>query len=158
MLTDTAGLLLHVPLPGVSSPAWQGFVRALTVQGVGAVSDSGGFGCFDLRPRRLADLGIMSGIHAARTPSGRQVGTGAWVAPWTAGRFLGSLVAQYSALVRSLRLYDEAMRAGTLERPAGCSRAGALAILHRGGVSALRSFPNLFSDTRALYERAQGAF
>jgi hypothetical protein len=61
-------------------------------------------------------------------------------------------------LARSLGLYHELLRAGDIARPAGVSLAGALAILHRGGRGALRKWPDVFSDTRALFEAAQGAF
>ncbi len=146
------------PLVGVSDAAWKRFVDALDVQAIKAVSPSEGLGAYDLRPRRLVELGYARRLHRTRTPAGRQVYTCEFVPPWTRDRFLGDAMAQYAALCRSMVLYAQDLASGKLVRPEGLSLAGALAILHRGGRGALADWPALFDDTRALYEAAQGAF
>lgn len=143
---------LRSPLPGVSPEAWGRLVAALEVQGVGAISERGGYGCFDLRPQRLVDLGILT---ATRRPGGRPAY--AFAAPHSQEQFLRDPRAQLAALARSLLSYHEDLTTGRRARPAGVSLAGALALLHCGP-GALRAYPALFPHTRELFERAQGAF
>jgi len=146
------------PLEGVSSDAWSHFVAALEVQAVDAVSDSGGLGSYDIRPRRLVELGYAVGLDSKRTPAGRQIRVCNFVLPWTQKRFLEEPVAQYVALSKSISLYHRAIVSGELKVPEGVSVAGALVILQRGGTGALKAWPNLFDNTRALFKAAQGAF
>lgn len=151
---------LRSPIEGVADGEWRALVAALTVQRIGAVSESGGLGCFDLRPRRLAELGIMdrASLRCERALSGRHRQDGDFVPPTTRERFLSSLEDQYATLLASLRDHLAAIERGELSLPDGVSRSGALAILHRGGKRALAAYPDLLSDTRALFERAQGCF
>ena len=146
------------PLEGVTRDAWQRFVAALEVQGVGDVSESGGLGAYDIRPRRLVELGYAVDLRSIRTVAGRQVYECDFALPWTKTRFLSDSVAQYTVLAKSIRLYYDAVRRGELSKPENCSMAGTLAILHRGGRGALKGWPDLFEDTRALYQAARGAF
>ena len=162
---------LRSPLPGISVPAWQRFVAALELEErpgqvpqprrIDAISARGGFGSYDLSPRRLQELGYVTALvrhgGAARHRK-RHLYTCTFVAPWTARRFLADAGAQLEALSRSMAGYLQDLEAGRLVRPAGCSLAGALAILHCGGRGALAKYPALFPHTRAVYERAQGAF
>jgi hypothetical protein len=150
--------LARSPIPGVSDGAWARFVHALEVQPIRAVSESGGCGAYDLRPRRLVELGYAEDLRLERTQGGRQVYACRFKAPWTQDRFLADPVAQAAALRRSMVLYHEDLQGGAIRRPDGVSLAGALAILHRGGRGALEAWPDLFHHTRALYEAAQGAF
>lgn len=148
---------LPSPLLSVSALAWERFAAALEVQPPRAISASGGFGAFDLRPRRLVELGYAQSAPPVRKGR-RLIQVCTFLAPWTEQRFLRSTLAQVRALGLSMKLYQEDLTAGTLQRPANLSLAGALAILHRGGRGALAGWPMLFDDTRALYERAKGAF
>lgn len=150
---------LTSPLPGVSAEAWARFYHALDVQPIDAVSASGGLGSYDLRPRRLVELGLGCRLRSRRTaPGGARVYVCDFVPPLSQRAFLHNPVTQYQVLVRSMVGYHQKLQSGELVRPDGVSLAGALAILHRGGRGALARFPDLFPDTRALYERAQGAF
>jgi hypothetical protein len=149
---------MESPLEGVSAAAWRALMAALEVQAPTAVSDSGGLGSFDIRPRRLVELGYADGLQWERSPKGRQIQVCTFLAPWTQKKFLEDPIAQYVALTKSVSLYHRALVSGDLKKPEGMSVAGALAILHRGGRGALGSWPNLFEHTHALYDAAQGAF
>lgn len=162
---------LRSPLPGVALPAWQRFVAALELEQqpggalrprrMDAVSARAGFGSYDLRPRRLQELGYVTALKregGAARHRRRHLYTCTFLPPWTAKRFLADPAAQLEALSRSMAGYLQDLEAGRLVRPAGCSLAGALAILHCGGRGALAKYPALFPHTRAVYERAQGAF
>lgn len=149
--------LLGSPLSGVSSDAWQRFVVALETQPVGVVSKSGGLGSYDIRPRRLVELGYASGLRSFRC-EGRQIRRCDFTKPWTQKLFLSDPFAQYAVLARSMHTYYDALCKGEIERPRGASLAGTLAVLHVGGKGALKGWPKLFSNTKALYDRAKGAF
>jgi len=146
------------PLDGVSHDAWQRFVSALEVQSSAVVSSSGGLGAYDMRPRRLVELGYAANLQSQRTAAGRTIRTCDFVLPWTKARFLTDPMAQYAALTRSVSMYYRALLRGEIKRPAGMSVAGALAILHVGGRGALAGWPKLFDNTRARYEAARTAF
>jgi hypothetical protein len=154
------------PFADISDVEWTRFVRAMTVQAICAVSDSGGLGCYDLRPRRLVELGLMEkgSLRRVRGSYERQVQVGTFVAPapgeraMTDERFLGDLDAQHDAFIASVRAHLDDIATGRVQVPAGVSRAGALAILHRGGRAALAAWPELLSHTAALYERAKDCF
>ncbi len=122
---------LTSPITGVADDAWRVFVAAMTVRPAVDALDSKGFGCFDLRPRRLAELGLAN--------------------PTTFEEC-------YKAFAKSVATYADDIRDGRLTAPDGVSRAGALAILQRGGRGALAAYPELFSDTREVYGRAKECF
>jgi len=150
------------PLSGVSDEAWEKFVYAMDVQPIGAVSSSGGFGSFDMRPRRLVELGLMSKLRYVRMLDGREVYEGKFVGivdglPLTRERFLNDITIQHEILAKSMVAYDEELKK-MLAKLDGLSRAGVLAILHRGGRGALAKWPEMFSDTAALVARCQGCF
>ncbi len=146
------------PLSGVSDEAWRAFVAALTVQPLNVVSESGGLGQYAIRPRRLVELGYATSLRSVRTPSGRQIQVCDFVLPRTPRHFLASEFEQHAAFVKSIAKYRELFACGRLKCPRGVSLAGALAILHCGGYGALRGWPKLFDETRALYEVAHKMF
>lgn len=157
---------IRSPLAGVPLPAWQKFVAALEVQRMDAVSSRGGLGSYDLRPRRLEELGYVQDLRrqGGKARGGQpQVYVCRFRPPLTQERFLKDPTAQMEALARSMRLYEQELHTGALQRPKGLSLAGVLAILHSGGRGALAQVADqgtaaLFTHTRAVYERAQGAF
>lgn len=149
---------LKSPLSGISHEAWSQFVAALEVQPIRAVSESGGLGAYDIRPRRLQELGLARVGKRTRSARGRFKNECEFVPPLTQAQFLNDPVTQYRALVLSITAYHRDLTSGKLRKPEDISLAGALAILHRGMREALKSWPDLFSDTRALHDRAQGAF
>lgn len=145
------------PLKGVSDAAWEKFVYALNVQPIDAVSESGGLGCFDLRPRRLVELGIMENLRYERR--GKHVTqVGAFIAPQTKDLFLTNPMAQYEVLVRSMKAYDEDLSSGVIAKPAYAGRSGTLVVLHRGGRGALKKWPKVFSHTAKIYHAAKSLF
>ena len=146
------------PLPGVSPAQWERFVKALEVQPVDAVSDSGGLGCYDMRSRRLVELGYASNLRSVRAPSGRQISVCDFALPWTLRRFLTDPVAQYAALVKSMKDYHQALTSGELNKSQDASLSGTMAVLHLGGRGALRAWPNLFENTRRLYDATREVF
>lgn len=149
---------LESPLPGVKADAWQRFITALEVQPTTAQSESAGLGAFDIRARRLVELGYAKHLPLVRNEKGRYVQQVDFVLPLTMARFLSDPVVQYKVLAKSMRAYYDALQSGELVKPTDMSIAGALAVLHIGGRGALKAWPDLFSHTRALYEKAQGAF
>lgn len=146
------------PLPGIADDAWMTLVAALEVQSPRSVSESGGFGAYDMRPRRLQELGLVRVTDRKNRRHKPDMDECDFVAPLTRDRFLSDPLLQYRTLCQSLRRYYDEMKSGVIARPNGVSLAGALAILHRGRRVALQKWPNLFTDTRARYEAAQGAF
>ena len=162
---------LASPLPGVPAEAWERFAQELALmpdprdpaklvpRPMGAVSESGGLGAYDMRPRRLVELGLGRNLRSVHPkPGGARFHICDFVLPLTQDAYLGNPLTQYLALTRSMKRYHADLVSGALPRPEGVSLGGALAILHRGGRGALTAWPDLFPDTRALCERARGAF
>lgn len=152
------------PLEGVSEISWRYFVVAMSTKQDGAarpfksISDSGGLGAFDMRPRRLVELKYATGLTRKKSAKGRHIYECVFVAPRTQEKFLSNPVTQNVAFCESMAEYHKAMQSGVLKRPKDCSLAGALALLHIGGRGALKSWPKLFENTRAQYERAAKLF
>lgn len=146
------------PIAGVSMDAWGRFAKAMEVQSNTAVSASGGLGTYDIRPRRLVELGLCANLRLVNKHKERSVYECDFKLPWTKDRFLGDLMAQCRVFAQSMALYRKDLADKVITQPDGVSLAGALAILHVGGQGALRAWPDLFENTRARYESAQGAF
>ena len=143
------------PLEGVSADAWQRLIAPLETQPTGAISESGALGASGIFPRRLVELGYATNMR--REDDGkRQVCD--FVLPWTQSRFLADPIAQYTVLAKSMRAYYDALRDGEIVKPKEMSIAGALAVLHVGGLGALKAWPKLFDNTQSLYDATQGAF
>ncbi len=149
---------LSSPLPNVSDASWAQFVRLLETQDVRAVSNSGGFGAYDMRPKRLAELRIVRLAGLGRSRNNRQHYECEFIPPWNQDKFLSDPRLQYRVLVMSMAKYAEEMRSGLIQKPEDLSLSGALAILHRGMIGALKGYPKLFDDTRQLLSQAQGVF
>jgi hypothetical protein len=149
-------------LDEVSDEEWTRWVSAMKVADLTTVSDNGSLGMFAMKPRRLADLGLMSNV--VKTP--RKKGAtwdGDWVPPMTQDHFLGNASIQYRVLAASTRLYSDALADGTIAIPPGLdiSLSGALALLHRCGPQALANWVD--GDKRlpasvALLEKANELF
>jgi hypothetical protein len=143
---------IESPLEGVHAHAWQRWITALTNHSATA-ERGGGLGTYNIRPRRLVEIG--------RAANFRRLGKKQFcdfIAPWTEEKFLSRYDAQYAVLVKSMRLYYDALRDGAIKKPDGMSMSGALAILHAGGIKALEHWPDLFDGTKALYEATKGIF
>jgi len=160
---------LTSPLPGVSDVAWRSFVRAVVtkdadedgapgLRSLDAKSKSGGFGCFDIRPKRLLDLGIMRNLRRSTSSGGRQIYVGDFVPPMSERKFLYGPTQQSDTFVESMRRYDVAV--SDADRPEGLSRSGVLALLHRAGMGGLSGWASgrRLANTVALVERANNLF
>lgn len=134
------------------------WVTALDAQPIDAVSPSGGLGSYDMRPRRLKELGLARSLKLERTSSGRQVYSCEFAPPITRERFLRDMILQAAVLAKSARGHFDDLSRTRASLPEGQTLAGALAVLHRGGRGALARWPDLFEDTRALWERARECF
>lgn len=151
-------------IEGVSDQAWTEFVMAMRTAQPGAVSASNALGMFELKPRRLADLGLVRNVALTRSPTNRMAWVGEFVAPLTQKKFLGSPEVQYRAFAESMRRYVDGLTDGTVpseSRPEDMTLSGALAILHRCGPNGLKSWANedkRFPDTIALYDKVNGIF
>lgn len=158
--------LVKSEIPNVSDEAWTRFVFAMKTAQPGAISASNALGMFEMKARRLADLGLVKDIKRARSPLGRLMWVGEFVAPLTQRDFLSKSAIQYQAFVDSMRSYIDGLCAGTVAKPdggfpAGMTLSGALAVLHRGGPNGLKSWnseDDRFEDTVALFERVNGIF
>lgn len=164
--------LLRSQLHGVADETWRKFVHALTIcdeqgadgqlrntpRGFDARSYAGGYGCFDLRPKRLADLGLMRNVHTELL-SGRVICVGDFIAPMTERKFLSSPLAQYNTLLESLRRYDAKLLDVAQNAAQNITRSGSLALLHRLGPNAISKWlSHQERSTLALYNRTNGLF
>ena len=142
-------------LDGVSDAAWDAFVRAMSVRTIRGVSLGGGIGTFDLRPRRLGEIGVMKNLRREGEPPGRWVGD--LESKYAA---LGdSSGQQYEVFVMSVRAYDEEILAGEIAIPGGVTRSGAHAVLHCGRRQALAEWPEgAFKTTRELFNKVNNIF
>lgn len=158
--------ILKSELPGVSDDAWTDFAFAMKTASPSAVSASNAMGMFELKPRRLADLGLVKNVSCTRSPTGRMVWVGEFVPPLTSKEFLKSAVIQYKAFCDSMRNYVQGLRDGAIPKPdggppPGMTISGVLAVLHRCGPSGLKTWNdegNRFEQTRELFERSNGIF
>lgn len=158
--------VLKSEIPGVTDGQWTDLVLALKTAGIDAVSPSNAMGMFEIKPRRLADIGLVQNLRRTTSPEGRLIWAGDFVPPMTAKKFMANASLQYKALGDSMRDYMAKLCDGTIdvkeedELPEGMTLSGALAILHRCGPSGLRNWidDQRFSDTEALYGRCNGIF
>lgn len=154
--------VLESPLSGVSHDAWTDFVFAMKVAPLSAISKSNGLGMFDLRYKRLQDLGLVTNLSYKRDPIiNRSVQVADWVPPLTKDKFLKSANAQYKTLVASVTRYVDAINSGTLHLPERTSLSGALAVLQRCGTGGLNKWDDKssrFPDTIELFRRTNGLF
>jgi hypothetical protein len=124
--------------------------------------DNSGFGMFGMRPRRLADLGLVSAPKQERDSStGRMVWVVDFLPPLTTERFCTDFELQYRTFATSMRTYAAAIESQELEIPVdGMSLSGALAVLHRCGPSGLQTWGEgkRFERTMDFYDRANGVF
>jgi len=148
---------IRSPLANIPAEAWTGFVRAMMTQPLDAVSPSNALGMFEMRPRRLADLGIMSDLRCLRAPrTNRQVWCGTFARPITTAAFLSNPLLQYNVFALSMVDYAGRIGRGEIAVPDGMTLSGALAALHRAGPGGLGG--NQFPETRAAVERVNGVF
>jgi hypothetical protein len=146
------------PLKSATAAAWERLCCALEMQHLEEVSESGGLGMYDMRPRRLVELGYAHDLKTTRTAKGRQIHVCEFILPWTQTRFLSNPLAQRTALSQSMRVYEGEILSGKIVKPKDASISATLVILHRGGRGALKAWPEMFDETKALYERARGLF
>lgn len=140
-------------LAGVSASAWDAFVRALSTSGMRTTAVSGAVGSFELRPRRLGEIGVLTNMR--RDAGGRWVGD--FVAPYSEESIRLDANLQYEIFALSMKRYDDEL--SSLVRPEGASRSGCLAILHCGGRGALKRWPEgAFDTTKAIFDRANKLF
>lgn len=151
------GRVLKSEIVGVSDARWTAFVRSLKTASPGSVSRWNALGMFEMKPRRLVDLGLMSNPGKVRAEGSRTVWVAEWVAPITERTFLQNPRIQYRALVVSMQRYAAAIT----ELPTGLSLSGALAVLHRCGPQGLATWSDSgkkFPATVELVARANGIF
>lgn len=156
--------LLPSPLTGVGDEEWTDFVLVMRTQEPGAVSASNEMGMFAMKPRRLADFGLMRGIRKVRVPTGAMAWVGDWVPPVSQEKFLANPKLQYRVFVASMQEYMRALRDGEIELPGNSAQmtvSGALAVLHKCGPGGLKKWSEAgerFPSTIALFERSNGIF
>lgn len=156
---------LESELDGVDDEAWTEFVLAMKTQEPSAVSASNEYGMFALKPRRLADLGLVKNLSNARSGK-RMVWVGDWVPPLTEKLFLATPRLQYKAFAASMQRYATGIADGSITMPDGgrpedMTLSGALAILHRAGPSGLKTWGDeakRFPATIDLYAKVNGTF
>lgn len=164
--TSVSTSLLASPIRGVSDKAWTRFVSCMRTAEPRAISASNALGAWEMKPRRLSDLGRMKELSSVRSPSGRMAWTGEWVPPLTTDAFLSDQKEQYRTFSESMTRYVAGLRDGSIKRPKdgvkrGTTLSGVLAILHRAGPQALAQWnidERRFPDTVALFEKCNGIF
>jgi hypothetical protein len=159
-IDDGEDTSLPSEVDGVTDAQWTQFVRGMICAPLIAVSASNALGMFEIMPRRLADLGIVSKLARSKSPQGRTIWVAIFVPPLTCDRFLKSPQAQYGAFTDSMCDYVQKMDSGEIEKPSETSISGALAILHRAGPKGLSSWKsnNRFPSTEKSYNRVAGLF
>ena len=150
-------------LPNVSDAAWTAFALTMKVADVKAVSDSGSLGMFEMRPRRLGDLGLMKNVKPGNTRITKHMRwTGEWVAPLSEKKFLASAELQYRAFARSMQNYLTGILDGSIDSSnVELSLSGMLAVLHRcgpNGLSVWANEENRFPETAELVAAVDGIF
>lgn len=169
--TPTTTQLLKSELASVSDERWTQFVFAMKTAAIDSVSGSCALGAWEMRPKRLADLGLMTNLKYGRTSLHRLACDGDFVgdvdpkkSSLTKKMFLEHQGVQYRVFATSMRRYIDGLTDGTIPQGDivdGMTMSGALAILHRCGPSGLKKWSNesaRFSDTVDLYNRVNGLF
>lgn len=157
--------LLKSEIASVSAEQWTRFALAMKTAAVDSVSGSNALGAWEMRPKRLADLELMTNLRYGRTPFGRLACDGDFRLPLTKRKFLENAGVQYRVFVTSMRRYVDGLTDGTIAQPSDTptdmTLSGALAILHRcgpGGLVKWSDKASRFSDTADLYNRVNGLF
>lgn len=156
--------VLKSEIPGISDEAWTDFVLAMKTASPGSVSASNAHGMFELKIRRLADLGYAKNLSYKRSPLGRMVWAGDFVAPLTRDKFLKDRGLQYKVFCESIKDYLAKLQSGQIAQPedddGALSTSGMVAILHRCGPNGLARWQDelRFPETVELCERANGIF
>lgn len=163
--------LLKIELASVSDADWTRFVLAMKTAAVDSVSGSCALGAWEMRPRRLVDLGLMTNLHSVKTPLGRRSYDGDFIgdvdperSSLTRKMFLENQEVQYLVFATSMRRYVDRLTDGSIEHgqaDPNMTLSGALAILHRCGPNGLAKWGDesaRFSDTVDLYNRVNGLF
>lgn len=158
--------VLKSEIPNVSNEAWTNFVLAMKTAQPTAVSASNSLGMFEMKVRRLVDLGLVRNAKRTRSPSGRLMWLGEFVPPLTEREFLNKPSKQYEVFINSTKSYISGLVDGSVNKPdggfpVGMTLSGALSILHRCGPTGLKGWndpSDRFSDTVALYEQTNGLF
>lgn len=146
------------PLPDVPDESWAKFVDAMATQPVTAVSPSNAIGAFELTPRRLSDLGLLTDLRRMRSRrSKRLIWVGKFVDPRFGEQLKTSLSLQYSVFADSMKKYASQITSGEVKKPSDLSLSGALALAHRAGPKGLDSAIR-FEDTQKVIARANGIF
>lgn len=157
--------LLKSELPNVSDEAWTKFALAMRTAAVDSVSGSNALGAWEMRPKRLADLGLMGKLRYERTAAGRLACDGDFTEPMTKRKFLENAGVQYRVFSASMKRYVDGLGDGSVPQPndipEDMTLSGALAILHRCGPGGLAKWSDpeaRFSDTQDLYSKTNGMF
>lgn len=155
------------PFQKVSDEKWTEFVNAMRTAELGDVSDSNALGAFEMKMRRLGDLGLVKNLRCVRSPdTNRLIWEGDFVSPMTAKRFLSDPDAQYRAFSDSMRDYRKRIKKREIPWPEGglvdgTTFSGVLAILHRAGPKGIANFADpekRFPETEELYNKVNGIF
>lgn len=160
LLDEGEGARLDSALPNVDADRWTQFARCMMTQPLSAVSASNGLGLFDIRPRRLADLGVVVRLARKESPAGRLVWVAAFVPPLTCSGFLNSPYAQYAVFCRSIRDFAKRIDSGEIAKEPDMSLSEALAVLHKCGPSGLKTWATSerFPETEKVVSRVAGVF
>ena len=161
--------ILPSPISGVSNEAWTDFAIAMRTAQMGSVSASNALGGFEMKPRRLADLGLFKNIRCARSNvngKDRMVWIGDPVPPLTLEVFLSDPKLQYAAFSKSMERYVKGLRDGSISKPeggalTGTTLSGILAVLHRAGPNGLKRWndeDDRFDETKDLFSKTNGIF
>jgi len=158
------GLSMRKPSPlgpGVPLAAWERYVAVMVMAPKNTASPKRKYGSFAMGARRLADVGLMEGIR--RTGDGW---VGAWVAPLTEDKFLGSMPLQYAAFSKSMKAMAPKVSeiVGVEVDGVRCSLSGLLGVAHMAGVEGCLGWVKdpqarrKFAETTKVFQRSNGLF
>jgi hypothetical protein len=153
--------------PGIPLASWERFVAVMVVTPKGQpiakrqVSPKRKYGMFSMGPRRLQDIGLMSGVVR-----GHDGWTGQWKAPLTEDAFLGNLPLQYAAFSNSMKAMAPLVSGSVGVEVDGvrCSLSGLLGVAHMAGVEGCLGWTQSpqarrkFGETTAVFQHCNGIF
>jgi hypothetical protein len=153
------------PLPGVPLALWEKYVAVMVLAPKDRVSPQGKLGTFQMGPRRMVDLGLMTSSQKIDR-GGVGMWVGSWKPPLTEDKFLGSMPLQYAAFTRSCKAMAPKVSGlvGVEVDGRKCTLSGLLGVAHMAGEAGCLGWvkdPQVrrkFASTTEVFARTNGIF
>lgn len=166
---ESVSLALPSTIEGVTEDKWRAFVNLHIGKSVAEISTAYQFGLFNIGYRRLADLGLATGVHRG-VYKGKSVWLGKFISPLTLERFLSDPTLQYAVFCRDMvdryKLVTSTHQSAIGEPLEGVvtSLSGLLTVAKLAGSAGLATWltdpleRQRFSQTTAAFRAANGIF